>query len=108
MGMRMMKVVPFPVSVSNVIVPPCFSTMTLCAMASPCPVPFPTPLVVKNGSKIFACADSGIPVPVSRMRISAQSPSRRVETVMVPLVAQSPSASAMACEALTMRLRTPG
>src|ERR1017187_8591713 len=34
-------------------------------MASPWPVPLPTSLVVKNGSKIFARAASGMPVPVS-------------------------------------------
>ncbi|MEY2410958.1 MAG: Methylase [Verrucomicrobiota bacterium] len=34
-GRRMMNVVPSPVSVSNANVPPCCSTMTLCAMAKP-------------------------------------------------------------------------
>jgi len=41
-------------------------------MVNPWPVPFPTPLVVKNGSKILSLISSGIPVPVSETRISAQ------------------------------------
>jgi len=51
-GMRRKKVVPAPGSVSNVSAPWCLSTMTERAMARPCPVPRPTALVVKNGSKI--------------------------------------------------------
>ncbi len=47
----MVKVVPLPTSDSKPIVPPCFLTTTARAMASPWPVPRPTALVVKNGSK---------------------------------------------------------
>lgn len=47
-GKRMWKVVPFPAAVSNHILPPCSLTTVLCAKASPCPVPFPTGLVVKK------------------------------------------------------------
>lgn len=75
-------------------------------MASPWPVPFPTSLVVKNGSKIFVRIDSGMPFPVSAMRISALSPTHSVETVMVPFLAVSLTASVMAWAALTMIFNT--
>ena len=52
MGRRMMNVVPAPGALTTLIVPPCLSTMTLWAMARPWPVPLPTSLVVKNGSKM--------------------------------------------------------
>src|SRR6266581_4589658 len=74
MGRRMAKVVPLPTSVSNVMIPPCLSATTEWAMARPWPVPLPTGLVVKNGSKIRSRTFSGIPAPVSPMEISAQSP----------------------------------
>jgi hypothetical protein len=35
------------------------------AIESPWPVPFPTALVVKNGSKMCSATAAGIPVPVS-------------------------------------------
>src|SRR5450755_3565534 len=69
-GSRMKNVVPLPHSVSKRSVPPCLFTMTLRAIARPCPVPLPTSLVVKKGSKILSRADSGIPVPVSEIVIS--------------------------------------
>jgi len=47
-----------------VIVPPCCFTIPY-TVASPSPVPFPCPFVVKNGSKMCACVSSSIPVPVS-------------------------------------------
>src|SRR6266705_1414774 len=53
-GKRMIKVVPRPSSVSKVILPLCFRTTTSCAIANPCPVPLPTSLVVKNGSKTLS------------------------------------------------------
>src|SRR5688572_7466184 len=84
-GRRMMKVVPLPISVSKARVPACFSAITVWAMNSPCPVPLPTGLVVKKGSKILDLDFSGMPVPVSPMRISTQSPSQWVVTVIVPL-----------------------
>ena len=49
----MTKVVPFPSSVSQSRVPPCLSTITDRAMARPWPVPLPTSLVVKKGSKML-------------------------------------------------------
>ena len=50
-GSSTVNVVPSPKRVSTRIVPPCRSTM-LNEMESPNPVPSPTGLVVKNGSKI--------------------------------------------------------
>src|SRR6266404_4381669 len=73
-GSRIAKVVPLPTSVSKVMVPPCLSATTECAMAKPWPVPLPTALVVKNGSKIRSRTCFGIPAPVSPTQISAQSP----------------------------------
>src|SRR5439155_21724240 len=100
-GRRMINVVPRPTPVSKAMVPPCLSTSTECAIAKPCPVPLPTPLVVKNGSKIRPRMPSGIPPPESAMRISAQSPQRFVLTVIVPFpLRPSPTVSAMAWVAL--------
>ena len=85
MGSRMINVVPLPVSLSKVMVPPCFSTTTLWTIVNPCPVPLPTSLVVKNGSKTLVLISSGIPAPVSLIRISIQSPSLRVLMAISPL-----------------------
>src|SRR5271169_387284 len=85
-GIRMWNVVPLPSSESNHIFPPCRLTMAVCARANPCPVPFPTGLVVKNGSNIRERAASGMPTPVSEMEMPAQSWSRMVETTIFPLV----------------------
>jgi hypothetical protein len=41
---------------------------------SPTPVPSPVGLVVKKGLKIFSLISGGIPVPLSRIRISTASP----------------------------------
>jgi hypothetical protein len=40
-------------------------------MASPSPVPLPTSLVVKNGSKIYFLVSSFMPMPVSVAAIMA-------------------------------------
>ncbi len=40
-------------------------------MARPKPVPWPTPLVVKNGSNTRPRISGGMPVPVSRIAITA-------------------------------------
>ena len=58
------------------------------AVASPSPVPWPTSLVVKKGSNSRSRASSGMPGPSSATVISVQSPSRRVEKVIVPLLAE--------------------
>src|SRR5437868_4177637 len=42
-------------------------------MERPSPVPSPGGWVVKNGVKIFAFTSAGMPVPLSRMRISTLS-----------------------------------
>ena len=49
-----MKTVPLPVSVWKSIVPPCLSTITERDIARPCPVPLPTPLVVKGVRRVFS------------------------------------------------------
>ena len=82
-GCRIRKVVPAPGADSKVIVPPCASTM-LRAMASPCPEPRPTSLVVKKGSKTLSRTSAGMPGPVSEMEITTASPSAAVRTRMVP------------------------
>src|SRR5690606_30708242 len=71
MGSRMRNVVPCPGSDWSESEPPCFSTTTERAIASPCPVPLPTGFVVKNGSKMRSRMPSGIPAPVSSMVMSA-------------------------------------
>ena len=63
-GNSMVKVVPTPSSLSTVIVPPCSLTMPK-LMAKPRPVPCPTSLVVKKGSKIRPRSSSRMPWPVS-------------------------------------------
>ena len=93
---------PSPGSLSTVIVPPCLSTTSERAMANPWPVPFPTSLVVKNGSKIFDRIDSGMPPPVSAIRISADSPTHSLDTVMMPFAPDLLTTLAMAWAAFTM------
>ena len=48
-------------------------------------MPSPTGLVLKNGSKIRFLMSAGMPGPVSPISISAQSPSRAVRMVSVPV-----------------------
>ena len=50
---------------SKVMLPPCRSTTIERAMASPCPLPCPAALVVKNGSDILAWMAAAMPQPVS-------------------------------------------
>ena len=64
------------------MVPPARSA-TRAQTESPRPVPTPTGLVVKKGSKIRFRLASGMPTPVSRTSSSATSPTVRVERVMV-------------------------
>ena len=61
----MTKVVPCPGVLSTVIAPPC-SVMMPCTTARPKPVPSPTSLVVKNGSKMRSRTSGAMPCPVSR------------------------------------------
>ena len=63
-----------PGSVSTSILPPCCFTMMSWLIDRPSPVPSPAGLVVKNGLNIFSFTSAGMPVPLSRMRISTVSP----------------------------------
>src|SRR5215475_14824638 len=65
--------------------PWCLLTTIRQEMSSPRPVPSPTSLVVKNGSKIRSRMSAGTPGPVSPISTSARSPSRAVRTVSVPV-----------------------
>src|SRR5581483_2850590 len=73
-GNVMMNSVKAPGSVSTSIVPPCCFTTMSWLIERPRPVPSPAGLVVKNGLNIFSLTDAGIPVPLSRMRISTLFP----------------------------------
>ena len=64
--------------------PWCLPTTIRHEMSSPSPVPEPTGLVVKNGSKIRSTTPSGMPGPVSATSTSSQSSTRRVVRVSVP------------------------
>src|SRR2546430_912975 len=59
-----------PGSVTTSILPPCCFTTMSWLIDRPSPVPSPAGVVVKNGSNIFSFTSSGMPVPLSRMRIS--------------------------------------
>ena len=100
-----MNVVPLPTSLSKVKVPPCLVTTTDRAMASPCPVPLPTSLVVKKGSNTRFRIASGIPDPESVTSMRATLPSRDVLIRMLPMLPPLDTTSPMACAALVMRFR---
>src|SRR5262249_55728521 len=72
-----------PGSVSTSILPPCCLTMMSWLIDRPSPVPSPAGLVVKKGLNIFSRTTGGIPVPLSRIRISTRSPRLRVAAVRV-------------------------
>ena len=58
------EVLPLPTSLSTVTSPPdCFAKPNTCDR--PSPVPWPTSLVVKNGSKMRPNWSGGMPLPVS-------------------------------------------
>lgn len=69
-GRQRKNVVPRPTSLWKVRLPLCRST-TARAIARPCPVPRPTSLVVKNGSKMRSRMLSGIPAPLSAIVMSS-------------------------------------
>src|SRR6476469_9631377 len=71
-GNVIMNSVNEPGSVSTWIVPPCFTTMSW-LIDRPRPVPSPGGLVVKHGSNILSLTSDGMPVPLSRIRISTRS-----------------------------------
>src|SRR5256884_4004504 len=68
-GNWMRNVAPSPGVLTTEIAPPCSLTIPY-VMDKPRPVPFPTSLVVKNGSKIRRSSPDGIPCPVSTNAIS--------------------------------------
>src|SRR5262245_57595694 len=82
-GSTTRNVVPPPGTLSTSSCPPWAET-TLWLMARPSPVPAPTSLVVKNGSKMRPSSSGGMPDPSSRMATTAASPSMRVVTQMFP------------------------
>src|SRR5262249_29946226 len=65
-GRAVRNVAPVPGALSTSMRPPCAVT-TPWLIASPRPVPLPTSLVVKNGSKMRSATSRGIPGPSSRM-----------------------------------------
>ena len=63
-GRKSFTVVPRPTSLEILAWPPdCLAKPK--TMLSPRPVPFPTSLVVKKGSKACACTWGGMPTPLS-------------------------------------------
>src|SRR3990172_614272 len=69
------KVVPVPGSLSSVIQPSCCLTIPY-TVESPSPVPRPSPLVVKKGSKTRRCVATSIPTPLSAIERTMYSPRR--------------------------------
>src|SRR5258708_11209147 len=73
-GRTMVNSVNCPGSVSTSIVPPCCFTMMSWLIERPRPVPSPAGFVVKKGLNIFSFTSVGMPLPLSRMRISTACP----------------------------------
>src|SRR5437868_12408368 len=73
-GKTILNSVKSPDSVSTSMLPPCCFTMMSWLIDRPSPVPSPVGLVVKNGLNILSLTFSGMPVPLSRIRISTLSP----------------------------------
>src|SRR5262249_46766827 len=68
-GTHTFMVVPLPGALDTSIAPPCASTIRR-ARGRPRPVPWPTGLVVKKGSKMRGMTSSGMPLPPSRTATS--------------------------------------
>ncbi|MYD89425.1 MAG: metal ABC transporter permease [Caldilineaceae bacterium SB0662_bin_9] len=81
-GSRTVISVNSPGSDSTSMVPPWPRTMSL-ERARPRPVPSLVGFVVKKGLKIFSFTSSGMPVPLSCIRIATRSPSSQVDTFSV-------------------------
>src|SRR5215204_4488620 len=77
-GRTILNSVYSPGLVSTSIEPRCCFTTMSWLRESPRSVPSPAGLVVKNGSNIFSLTSGGMPVPLSRIRISTRSPRFRV------------------------------
>ena len=82
MGSEMANSVPLPGSEVQDIVPPCFSSIICRAIAIPNPVPFPTALVVNPVSNIRPLTDSGIPTPLSEIRMMISSDMASVQILI--------------------------
>ncbi len=68
-----MKVVPRPGSLVTATSPPdCLANPN--TWDRPRPVPLPTSLVVKNGSKMRATTSAGMPAPMSESETAAKGP----------------------------------
>src|SRR5205823_3575344 len=89
-GSVIMNSVNAPGLVSTSILPPCCFTTMSWLMESPSPVPSPAGLVVKNGLNIFSFTSRGIPVPLSRIRISTLAPRLLVVALSVGSKPSSP------------------
>src|SRR4051795_1021221 len=89
-GNTILNSVNSPGLVSTSIVPPCCLTMMSWLIERPSPVPSPAGLVVKNGLKIFSVSSAGMPVPLSRTRISTAPPISLVEARSTGLKSGSP------------------
>ena len=63
---------PWPGWLSTAMAPSCFWMMP-CTTLKPRPVPCPTGLVVKKGSKTLVSCSGGMPVPVSATSIRGPS-----------------------------------
>ena len=74
----MSKRLPRPGVLSTAIAPPCAETMP-CTTASPSPVPCPTGLVVKNGSKTRSRVASSMPQPLSLTHRCACAPGAQTD-----------------------------
>src|SRR5262249_49332748 len=82
-GKTILNSVYSPGFVSTSIDPPCCLTTMSWLSDRPKPVPSPAGFVVKNGLKILSFTSGGMPVPLSRIRISTLSPKLLVAAVMV-------------------------
>src|SRR5436190_1207703 len=89
-GRWIRNVAPSPGVLATEIVPPCSLTIPY-VLDKPRPVPFPTSLVVKNGSKIRRSSPDGIPCPVSTNAISTAAEPTEAE---MRIVLRSESATA--------------
>src|SRR6266480_101577 len=90
-GSWIRNVAPSPGVLATEIVPPCSLTIPY-VMDKPRPVPFPTSLVVKNGSKIRRSSPDGIPCPVSTNAISTAAEPTEAE-MRIALRSESATAS---------------
>src|SRR6202043_4075796 len=82
-GRKIRNSVNSPGLVSTSIDPPCCLTMISWLSERPSPVPSPAGFVVKNGLNICSLTSGGMPVPLSRIRISMPSPRFLVVVVRV-------------------------